>query len=151
MKQVRLRFRYAFCMAFFVCALNSITQVVGEPLLAQQTQPAPTTTTLQSPTVARVSQSPQANASQTPSSELANLETKVRSSVIWVTTFDPKGNLLRTETGFFISADGRFVTTAQVIEGGVNAVAKTADGGIYNVGGVVATSKGPDISVLQAE
>jgi TonB family protein len=71
--------------------------------------------------------------------------------VIWVTAFDPKGNLLRTETGFLISADGRFVATAHAIEGAVNAVAKTADGGIYNVSGVVAASKGSDISVLQAE
>jgi TonB family protein len=151
MKQVRLPFRYAFCIAFFVCALNSITQVVGEPLLAQQTQPAPITTTLQSPTAARVTQSPQANASQTPSSELANLETKVRPSVIWVTTFDPKGNLLRTETGFLISADGRFVTTPHAIEGAVNAVAKTADGGIYNVSGVLAASKASDLAVLKAD
>ena len=32
--------------------------------------------------------------------------------MIWVTAFDPKGNLLRTESGFFVSADGRFVSTA---------------------------------------
>jgi len=146
MKQVRLPFRYAFCIAFFVCALNSISRFVGEPLLAQQTQSAPITTTLQSPTAARVSQSPQANASQT-----ANLETKVRPSVIWVTAFDPKGNLLRTETGFFISPDGRFVTTAHAIEGGVNAVAKTGDGGIYNVSGVLTVSKSADLAVLKAD
>jgi TonB family protein len=71
--------------------------------------------------------------------------------VIWVTAFDPKGNLLRTETGFFISADGRFVTTAHVIEGAVNAVAKLADGAIYNVDGIVAASKAPDVAVLQAD
>jgi TonB family protein len=151
MKQVRLPFRYSFCIAFFVCALNSIARIVGEPFLAQQTQPAPITTMPQSPTAARTSQSPQANASQTPSSELANLETKVRPSVIWVTAFDPKGNLLRTETGFFISADGRFATTAHAIEGAVNAVAKTADSGIYNVSGVLAASKASDLAILKAD
>ena len=88
---------------------------------------------------------------QTPSSELGNLEAKVRPSVIWVTTFDSKGNLLRTESGFFISPDGRFVTTAHAIEGGVNAVAKTADGGIYNVSGVLTVSKSADLAVLKAE
>jgi len=71
--------------------------------------------------------------------------------VIWVTVFDSKGNLLRTESGFFISADGRFVTTAHTIEGGVNAVAKTADGGIYNVSGILRASKELDLAVLQAE
>jgi TonB family protein len=68
-----------------------------------------------------------------------------------VTVFDSKGNLLRTASGFFISADGRFVTTAHAIEGGVNAVAKTADGGIYNVSGILRASKELDLAVLQAE
>ena len=68
-----------------------------------------------------------------------------------MTTFDSKGNLLRTESGFFISADGRFVTTAHAIEGGVNAVAKTADGGIYNVSGVLTVSKSADLAVLKAD
>jgi TonB family protein len=82
---------------------------------------------------------------------VAELESKVRPSVIWVTAFDAKGNLLRTETGFFISTDGRFVTTARAIEGAVNAVAKTADGGIYNVSGVLAASKASDLAILKAE
>jgi TonB family protein len=68
-----------------------------------------------------------------------------------VSTFDSKGNLLRTESGFFISADGRFVTTAHAVEGGVNAVAKTADGGIYNVTGILTVSKSADLAVLKAE
>ena len=115
------------------------SQVRGQSLLAQ------------SPTAAPVSQSPHATPGQTPSSELGNLEAKVRPSVIWVTTFDSKGNLLRTESGFFISADGRFVTTAHALDGAVNAVAKTADGGIYNVGGVLTVSKSADLAMLKAD
>jgi TonB family protein len=144
------KIRFAVLMAAFLTVAQTTTQAVGGPLFAQQTQPPPIATAPQSQPAASM-QSPQPNASQTPSSELANLETKVRPSVIWVTAFDPKGNLLRTETGFFISADGRFVTTAHAIEGAVNAVAKTADGGIYNVSGIVAASKGSDLSVLQAD
>ena len=126
--------------------------VLDESLFAQQTQPPPPiTSTAQSPASAPVSQSPQATPGQTPSSELTNVEAKVRPSVIWVTTFDSKGNLLRTESGFFISADGRFVTSAHAIEGGVNAVAKTADGGIYNVSGVLTVSKSADLAVLKAD
>ena len=128
------------------------SQIRGESLLAQQTQPpTPMTTPAQSPTTAPVNQSPQASPVQTPSSELGNLEAKVRPSVIWVTTFDPKGNLLRTESGFFISPDGRFVTTSHAIESGVNAVAKTAEGGIYNVNGVLTVSKSVDLAVLKAD
>jgi TonB family protein len=92
-----------------------------------------------------------AKANQSPSSDLAKLETRVRPSVFWVTVFDAKGNLLRTQSGFFISPDGRFVTTARAIEGGINAVAKTADGGIHNVSGILAASKALDLAVLQAD
>jgi TonB family protein len=152
MIQVPFFVRHAIWITVFVTVGHVTTQVLAESLLAQQTQsPPPITTTAKSPTVAPASSSPQANTSQTPSSELANLEAKVRPSVIWVTTFDPKGNLLRTESGFFISPDGRFVTTSHAIEGGVNAVAKTADGGIYNVSGVLTVSKSVDLAVLKAD
>jgi len=136
----------------FVAIGHAATQGLNGSLLAQQSQsPPPITTTAQSPAATPVSQSPQTTPAQTPPSELANLEAKVRPSVIWVSTFDSKGNLLRTETGFFISADGRFITTAHAIEGTVNAVAKTADGGIYNVTGVLTVSKSADLAVLKAE
>ena len=152
MRHVLLSHRYAFCLAVFVTAGYATTQVLGESLFAQQTQPPPPiTSTAQSPAAAPVNQSPQATPGQTPSSELGNVEAKVRPSVIWVSTFDSKGNLLRTESGFFISADGRFVTTAHAVEGGVNAVAKTADGGIYNVSGVLTVSKSVDLAVLKAD
>jgi len=152
MIQVRFSLRYTLWFTGFVTIGLTTTQVLAQSLLAQQPQaPPPITPAAQSPVAAPVSQSPQATPGQTPSSELGNLEAKVRPSVIWVTTFDSKGNLLRTESGFFISADGRFVTTAHAIEGGVNAVAKTADGGIYNVSGILTASKSADLAVLKAE
>src|SRR5262245_326578 len=139
-------FRYALGITIFMTVGNAT--VFDKSLLAQQTQsPPPATSTAQSPTAAPVSQSPLASPSQTPSSELGNLEAKVRPSVIWVTAFDSKGSLLRTESGFFISADGRFVTSAHAVDGGVNAVAKTADGGIYNVTAVLTASKSSDLAV----
>jgi TonB family protein len=150
MGQIRLSLRYALWITGFATA-GHVT-VLDESLFAQQTQPSPSiTTTTQLPTAAPVSKSPQATVGQTPSSELGNLEAKVRPSVIWVTTFDSKGNLLRTESGFFISADGRFVTTSHAVESGVNAVAKTGDGGIYNVSGVLTLSKSADLAVLKAD
>jgi TonB family protein len=65
--------------------------------------------------------------------------------------FDSSGKLLRTETAFFISGEGRFITTAHAIEGGINAVAKMADGRIYDVSGVLAASTTVDLAVLQAD
>jgi TonB family protein len=152
MRKIRLARWCAFWMAAFLAVEQTTTQAVGESLFAQQMQPpAPITTTAQSPASAPASQSPLANAGQTPLSQLANLEAKVRPAVIWVTTFDSKGNVLRTESGFFISADGRLVATEHAVQGAVNAVAKTGDGGIYNVSGILAASKALGLAVLQAD
>jgi TonB family protein len=93
----------------------------------------------------------QAEASQRPTLNLSQLENNVRPSVFWITVFDSSGKLLRTETAFFISSDGKFITTAHAIEGGVNAVAKMADGGIYNVSGILAASTTLDLAILQAD
>jgi TonB family protein len=82
---------------------------------------------------------------------LTKIESNVGPAVVWVSTFDAKGNLLRTETGFFISADGRLATTARAIEGGANGVVKTGDGEIYNISGILASSKELNVAVLQAE
>lgn len=152
MIQVRFLSRYALWVTLLVSAGNGASQSFGQSLVAQQSKsPQPLTTAAQSPPTAPVTQSPQANAVPPQSSELANLEAKVRPSVVWITTFDSKGNLVRTESGFFISADGRFVTTAHALDGAINAVAKTADGGIYNVSGALAVSKSVDLAVLKAE
>ena len=147
--------RYALWVAVFAavgCGRKSTSQVVSGSPVAQSPSVSKVTAAPQSPAVApSTTPSPQAKADQSPSSDLAKLETKVRPSVIWVTVFDAKGNLLLTQSGFFISPDGRFVTTERAIEGGINAVAKTADGGIYNVIGILATSKALDLAILQAD
>jgi TonB family protein len=119
---------------------TSSGQLVGESLAAQ------------SPSVPIVSNSPQApQAGQRPTLDLSQIQNTVRPAVFWITVFDSSGKLLRTETAFFISSDGKFVTTAGAIENGMNAVAKTADGGIYNVSGVLAASTIIDLAVLQAD
>ena len=155
MRRVWLALRFALCAAVFVTvvfARSSTNPVAGESLLAQLSQATPAITgATKAPTASSLSGSPQATAGRSPSSALANLESTIQPAVIWMTVFDSKGNLLRTESGFFISADGRFVTTAHAIEGAINAVAKIADGGIYNVSGILAASKASDLAVLQAD
>jgi TonB family protein len=154
MRTIPLTLRYALCMAVLVTVLHaptSTTELLGQSLLAQQPPSTPATATQSQTAAPSVSASPGAEAAQTGSSDLANLESRIRPAVIWVTVFDSKGNLLRTDSGFFISEDGRFVTTARAIDGGVNAVAKTADGEIYNVSGILRNSKELDLAVLQAE
>lgn len=144
--------RYVLWVAVFAavgCGRKSTSQVVGG---SSSPSMSPVMTPARSPAVAQSSTpAPEAKANQSPSSDLAKLEATVRPSVIWVTAFDSKGNLLRTESGFFISADGRLVTTTHAIEGAVNAVAKTPDGEIYNVSGVLAVSKPLEVAILQAD
>jgi TonB family protein len=112
--------------------------VVSSPAQPLSLSPSPT-------------EAPQIKSEQSPSLDLSGLENSVRPSVIWVTVFDSSGKLLRTQTGFFISDDGKFITTAHAIEGGVNGVAKTGDGGIYNVTGILASSSRLDLAILKAD
>ena len=152
MRQIPLTFRHALSTVVFVTAAQALIQGSGESLFAQQSQSTtPSTSSTRSAISESVTPSLETSIGQSAPSELTLFETKVRPAVIWVTAFDSKGNLLRTESGFFVSADGRFVSTAHAIEGAVNAVAKTADGGIYNVSGVLAASKPSDLAVLKAD
>ena len=128
---LRLLLGYSLYLALFATAVTSHAQ---EPSL---TPP--------------VDKPPEIKPEQTPSLDLPRLERSVRPSVIRITVFDRSGKLLRTQTGFFISTDGRLVTTARAIEGGINAVAKTADGGIHNVSGILAASTALDLAILQAD
>ena len=125
--------------------------MVGESP-AQSPLPSGASTAIQSQGSSQLpSQAPQSQTKQRPTLDLSRLENSVRPAVFWITVFDSYGKLLRTETAFFISSDGRFITTARAIEGGINAVAKTADGGIYNVSGILASSTTLDLAVLQAD
>jgi TonB family protein len=133
-------------------ACVAVLAMMGESSVAQQSSPPTRTAPVPQPSLsASPNQLIQSKLEQGSSFDLASFENSVRPSVIWVTVFDSSGKLLRTQTGFFISADGRLVTTARAIENGINAVAKTADGGIYNVSGILAASKALDLAILQAD
>ena len=94
---------------------------------------------------------PATNLSPTPHLDLAKVAREAGPAVILVSVFDPAGKLIATGNGFFITETGRFITSARVIAGGENAVAKTADGKIYNVTGFLSISSPLDLAVLQAE
>jgi S1-C subfamily serine protease len=143
------------CLAIFAtagCGRKSTSQIAGESPAAQSPSPSAVSSAVQSPSPSSSPiQAGQAGGGQQPTLDLSRLEYSVQPAVFWITVFDSSGKLLRTETAFFISGDGRFVTTAHAIEGGINAVAKMADGRIYDVSGVVAASTTLDLAVLQAD
>src|SRR5947208_9320985 len=155
MKCLRLSLGYLLCLFFFAapaCKPNQKNEIVGQPSADQSSSSPVVSSAVQSssssppPTQAALTK-----AEQSPSLDSSRLENSVRPAVFWVTVFDSSGNLLRTESAFFISADGRFITTAHAIEDGVNAVAKMADGEIHNVDGILASSATLDLAILQAD
>lgn len=155
MRPFRLTLGCSLCLAIFAtagCGRKSTAQRAGESPAAQSPSPPIVSNSPQAPTSSSSpTQAVQATAGQRPTLDLSRLENNVRPAVFWVTIFDSSGKLLRTETAFFISGDGKFITTARAIEGGINAVAKMADGRIYNVRGLLAASTTLDLAVLQAD
>jgi TonB family protein len=155
MKHLQLAIGYALCHALFAaagCRPKPKSQIVGEPSPEQPPSAPIIPSPIQQPSSSPSPSQPlEIKAEKAQSLDLPKLANRVQPAVILVTVFDSSGKLLRTETGFFISDDGRFVTTARAIENGVNAVAKTADGGIYNVAGIFASSAPLDLAILKAD
>ncbi|MEY2497037.1 MAG: serine protease Do, partial [Verrucomicrobiota bacterium] len=94
---------------------------------------------------------PAPSLSPVPHLDLARLAKDAGPAVILLSVFDSAGKLTATANGFFITETGRFITSARVIAGGENAIAKTADGKVYNVTGFLSVSSPLDLAVLQAE
>ncbi|MBO0695432.1 MAG: trypsin-like peptidase domain-containing protein, partial [Verrucomicrobia bacterium] len=139
-------------VATAACGRKSTSQLVGESPAAPSPSPTAVSTPVPSPSPSpSPSPTAQAGTDQRPTLDSSRLENSVQPAVFWITVFDSSGKLLRTATAFFISGDGKFITTAHVIEGGINAVAKMGDGRIYNVSGILAASTTLDLAVLQAD
>jgi TonB family protein len=112
------------------------------------------------PTSGLLVPSPSAVATPTPSAAVAQAHTpvdlkklaeRVSPAVVALSVFDVSGKLLRNGTGFFVSDDGRFVTSRAIVDGAAHAVAKTSDGKIYNVSGILAEAAPADVAVLKAQ
>ena len=142
-------------LAISWCGRKPQPEITGSPTPVQIPSPAasatPVPTASASVAVTQASPAPTPSPSQTPSAQFRRLASKVGPAVILVTVFDPSGQLLRTGTGFFVSEDGRLVTNLHVVEDGAHAVAKSPDGKIRNVTGILVSSKTLDLALLKAE
>src|SRR6266513_5028882 len=94
---------------------------------------------------------PPAQSSQTPISDFAQAAQSIRPSIIIISVFDETGHLIANGHGFFVSDDGKFIADRSVLVGGVNAVAKAADGAIYNVSGALAQTPAQNLVLLKAD
>jgi len=113
---------------------------------------APTPTPGASATpIATPSATPTPGPSLTPTAELHKAVSKAGPAVISISVFDAPGRLLHTGAGFYVSNDGRILTNWHLVEDGAHAVAKSVDGKIRNVTGVLASSTALDLAILKAE
>jgi TonB family protein len=101
-----------------------------------------------SATVAQITPTPPA---EMPPPEFQKVVQKAEPAVIELTVFDAKGQLLRSGNAFFVSRDGLLVTSAAMLTDGAYGVAKSSDGKIRNVTGVIASSPESGLALLRAE
>src|SRR5882724_6551052 len=139
MRRVPLYFILTLCV-FASCGRKSSTIRAPEPS--------------QSPTSSVPAESivaPSARPSQAPTNDFAEVAQSIRPAVIIVSVFDETGHLSANGHGFFVSGDGKFIADRSVMAGGVNAVAKAADGAIYNVSGALAQTPAQNLVLLKAD
>jgi TonB family protein len=130
------------------CGRKSKPEYTGIPVPAQSASPGASAAASAGPAGAKSSPAPVA---QAPGPDFRKVAERVRPAVILISVFDEPGKLLRTGTGFFISEDGKFVTNRRVVAEAAHGVAKTSDGGIYNVTGALTQAESADLAVLKAD
>lgn len=83
--------------------------------------------------------------------DLPALAKAARPAVLLIVGFDAHGKIIQTGSGFFVSSSGRVVTNWHVIDGVTTAAAKTENGAVYDINGVLAFSATLDLAVLKAD
>ncbi len=83
--------------------------------------------------------------------DFGTLAAAVQPAVVLISVFDNQGKLTRTGTGFFVSEDGRIVTTLRTVEGASYAIAKAAGGKLYNISGVLASSPTDGLTIVKGD
>ena len=130
----------------------------------QQTSVLQTTPTPAPAAAPRASAAPAATASASVSPSLTPTPTplvfppefqkvaqKTQPAIVELTVFDANGQLLRSGTAFYISRDGLLATSLDLVADGAYGVAKSPDGKIRNVIGVIDFSKTSGLAILRAE
>jgi TonB family protein len=142
-------------LAYSWCGRNPPEQ---SRLLPTTPTPAPTAPKVSATPNATGSASPPASAtpSPTPTSlalppEFEKVAHKTDPAIIQLTVFDAKGQLLRSGNGFYVSRDGLLATSLDLVADGAYGVAKSSDGKIRNVVGVIDFSKTTGLAILRAE
>ena len=137
--------RVSLCFILTLCALVSCGRK-GSTVHAPEPSPPPA-----SPAPIQSIDTPPAQPSQAQTSNFAEVAQTIRPAVVIVSVFDETGHLSANGHGFFVSDDGKFIADRSVMANGANAVAKTADGAIYNVSGALAQTPAQSLVLLKAD
>jgi TonB family protein len=86
-----------------------------------------------------------------PTTNFTEVAQQIGNAVVIVTVFNEGGHLSANGHGFFVSDDGKFVADRSVMADGVNAVAKAANGAIYNVSGALAQMPAQNLVLFKAD
>jgi TonB family protein len=133
---------------YFILTLCALVSCERKNPAARATEPSPSPA---SPAPIQSIAATSAQPSQTPTGDFPQVAQSIRPAVIIVSVFDETGHLSANGHGFFLSDDGKFIADRSVIAGGVNAVAKAADGAIYNVSGALGQTPGQNLVLLKAD
>src|SRR5690349_1112864 len=137
--------------AFVSCERKSSIARASEPSPPSPAATPATAVTPAAPTPVESSTPPSPQLSRTSTSVFVDVARTIRAAVVIVSVFDETGHLSANGYGFFISDDGKFIADRSVMRGGVNAVAKVADGTIYNVSGALTEAAPQNLIVLKAD
>src|SRR5205085_1529970 len=133
---------------YFILALCALVSCERKNPAARATEPSSSPA---SPVPMQSIAEPSVQPSQTPTSDFAEVAQSIRPAVIIVSVFDETGHLSGNGHGFFVSGDAKFIADRSVLAGGVNAVAKAADGASYNVSGALAQTPTQNLVLLKAD
>ena len=144
---------------FFILVFCTLVSCERKPAIVRGPEPSPVSATPTPAASAMPGASASVESSATPLPQHPQTSTSVsvegarsiRPAVVIVSVFDETGRLSANGHGFFISDDGKFIADRSVMRGGVNAVAKVADGTIYNVSGALAQTAPQNLILLKAD
>jgi TonB family protein len=83
--------------------------------------------------------------------EFQKVAQKAQPAIVELTVFDAKGQLLRSGNAFYVSRDGLLVTSLDLLADAAYGVAKSPDGKIRNVTGIVSSSKETGLAIARGE
>jgi TonB family protein len=113
--------------------------------------PAPATPAASATASVSVVPTPATPPKQTPPPQFQKVAQKADPAIVELTLFDAKGQLLRSVNAFYVSRDGLLATSHDLVADAAYGVAKSPDGKIRNVTGIIDFSKTSGLAILRAE